>query len=26
MDETSIQVKGKWIYFYRAVDKFVSLR
>ena len=22
MDETYIQVKGKWIYFYRAVDKF----
>ncbi|ANP91686.1 IS6 family transposase [Rhizobium leguminosarum] len=22
MDETSIQVKGKWTYFYRAVDKF----
>jgi putative transposase len=22
MDETYIQVKGKWTYFYRAVDKF----
>jgi putative transposase len=22
MDETYIQVKGKWTYFYRAVDRF----
>jgi hypothetical protein len=22
MDETYIQVKGKWTYFYQAVDKF----
>jgi putative transposase len=22
MDETYIKVKGKWVYLYRAVDKF----
>jgi putative transposase len=22
MDETSIKIKGKWVYLYRAVDKF----
>tara|TARA_Y100000588_G_scaffold385451_1_gene478868 strand:+ start:2054 stop:2371 length:318 start_codon:yes stop_codon:yes gene_type:complete len=22
MDETYIKVKGKWVYYYRAVDKF----
>jgi putative transposase len=22
MDETYIKVKGKWVYYYRAIDKF----
>ena len=22
MDETYIKVKGKWMYYYRAIDKF----
>ncbi len=22
MDETYIKIKGKWVYYYRAVDKF----
>ncbi|WP_171387735.1 IS6 family transposase [Vibrio cyclitrophicus] len=25
MDETYIKVKGKWVYYYRAVDKFGSM-
>jgi len=25
MDETYIKVKGKWVYYYRAVDKYGAI-